>query len=125
MAAVPLVVVRTTVRPSTRARVNSSGELPRSKPGIGCPPRSPASTTPAPSRSASAAASSGTGTTRRQPASQAATAALVPQGPDLEPERVEIDEALRVALPVDLVRLEGDEVGPVEGPGRLPPRDSG
>src|SRR5215813_6150478 len=41
MARVPLVVVRTSVRPPTRSGVQSSGELPRSKPSMGSPPRSP------------------------------------------------------------------------------------
>ena len=45
-APVPLLVVRNTRRPPTWAGVNSSGELPRSKPASGSPRRSPASSAP-------------------------------------------------------------------------------
>src|SRR5689334_9927567 len=38
---VPLVVVKTIVRPSTACGVYSQGELPKSNPSIGKPPRSP------------------------------------------------------------------------------------
>ena len=41
MALVPLVVLITSVLPATRSRVNSRGELPRSKPSIGRHLRSP------------------------------------------------------------------------------------
>ena len=45
-ARVPLLVVKMTVRPPTRAGENSSGELPRSKPCSGSPLRSPAMRAP-------------------------------------------------------------------------------
>src|SRR5262244_64974 len=80
MARVPLVVVRTSVRPPTRSGVQSSGELPRSKPSMGSPPRSPAKSTGSGARAAArerAAASLATGMTRAQPAPKAATTMVV------------------------------------------------
>jgi len=67
---VPLLVVRNTILPSRRAAPNSTGELPRSKPGIGSPPRSPAVRTPSPATAPArrrASAGSPTGTISRQP----------------------------------------------------------
>src|SRR5262249_3660360 len=46
----------------------------------------------------------------------------VAERPDLEPERVQVDEALGVALAIHAVRLEGHEVRAVERPRRLPAR---
>src|SRR5262245_17488026 len=75
-ARVPLVVVKTTVRPATRSAVYSAGELPHSKPGGGEPPRSPPRTTgPRGQPRARAIASAGvaTGTTARAPQASAGT----------------------------------------------------
>src|SRR4051812_25015604 len=47
--------------------------------------------------------------------------ALVELGPDPEPQRVELDEALGVPLIVDRVLLERDDVGAVQALGRLAP----
>src|SRR5438552_10435583 len=47
----------------------------------------------------------------------------VPERADLESQGVEVDEALRVPLPIDLVGLERGEVAPVERPARAPPGD--
>ena len=76
----PLVVVNTRVVPRQFRGVNSPGEFPRSKPGTGLPPRSPAKRTrPARIEPASACASSisAQGRTAVQPAARACTIVVV------------------------------------------------
>src|SRR6185369_4007970 len=75
IAGVPFVVVMRTVFPSTTARLNSRGELPRSNPGIGFAFRSPASNTSARSNDLArmtAASELSIGTTARAPLASAA-----------------------------------------------------
>src|SRR5678815_3036894 len=75
IAGVPFVVVMRTVFPSTTARLNSRGELPRSNPGIGFIFRSPARTTSARSNAfarITASSELSTGTTVRAPLASAA-----------------------------------------------------
>src|SRR4029453_2208195 len=147
MASVPLGVVKMSVRPATRSATYSSGELPRSNPGIMLPPRSPARRTSAAgycAAAATAASRAGTGRRCAQPAARAATSVVaarntstataaqpprsspgnsagvratctrmepaglpivVAERPDLEPERVQVDEPFGIALAVDLIRL--------------------
>src|SRR5213594_1088946 len=73
-ARVPLLVVMMTARPPTRAAVNSSGELPRSKPSRGSPRRSPAtSASGSPAMRARASSGVATGTMPAQPLASAVT----------------------------------------------------
>src|SRR4029453_2569600 len=51
--------------------------------------------------------------------------ATVPKRADLQPERVQVDEAFGVALPVDGVGLERGEVHPIEGSRRTAAGDRG
>src|SRR5262245_49849678 len=44
--------------------------------------------------------------------------AAVPEGADAQAKRIQVDEALRVALPIDAVGLEGGEVRAIERPRR-------